>query len=110
MAIGHPKLQHPGKILCGPSKQPLDSLGCITVQLIYKQCRIRHYIYIVQSLNQSLLGLPTILALNIFSRLDNLSIASTIPSDLFQGLGIMNTEYEVKLQHEAKPFVPLRGT
>ena len=107
MAIGHPKLQRPGKILCGPSKQPLDVLGHITVQLTYKQCSIRHNVYIVQSLNQNLLGLPAILALNILSRLDNLSTTSTIPSqfpDLFQGLGTMKTEYEIKLQHEARPF------
>ena len=36
-AIGHFKLQRPGKILCGPNKQPLDIVGCSTVHLVYKQ-------------------------------------------------------------------------
>ena len=100
MAIGQPKLQCPGKILCGANKQPLDVLGCITVQLTYKQRSIRHHVYVVQSLK-------AILALNILSRLDNLSTISTIPSQfpyLYQGLGSMKTEYEIKLQCEAKPF------
>ena len=107
MAIGHPKLQRPGKILCGPNKQPLDVLGCITVQLAYKQRSIRHHVYVVKSLNQNLLGLPAILALNILSRVDDLSTTSTIPAqfpDLFQGLGTLKTEYEIKLQREAKPY------
>ena len=107
MAIGHSKLQRPSKIPCGPNKQPLDVLGHITVQLAYKQRSIRHHVYVVKSLNQNLLGLPTILALNILSRVDDLSTTSTIPAqfpDLFQGLGTLKTEYEIKLQCEAKPY------
>ena len=79
MAIDLPKLLCPGKILCGPSKQPLDVLGRNAVQLRYS---IRHHVYIVQSLNQNLLGLPVILALNIISRLGNLNTTSAIPSQI----------------------------
>ena len=66
-AIGHPKLQRPSKVLCGPNKQPLNVLGRITVHLVYKQRSLRHHVYVIDSLNQNLLGLPAILALNILS-------------------------------------------
>ena len=62
-AIGHLKLQPPGKILCGPNKQPLDVVGRITVRLGYKQRSIRHHVYVVNLLNHNLLGLPAILSL-----------------------------------------------
>ena len=105
-AIGHPKLQRPGKILCSPNKQPLDVVGCITVRLGYKQRSIRHHVYVVNSLNHNLLGLPAILSLNILLRVDDLNSTSTIPSefpDLFQELGTLKTEYMIKLKSDAKP-------
>ena len=106
-AIGHPKLQLPSKVLCGPNKQPLNVLGRIAVHLVYKQRSLRHHVYVIDSLNQNLLGLPAILALNILSRVDDLSSTSTIPSefpDLFQGLGTLKMEYAIKLKGEAKPY------
>ena len=99
---------NPTKILCGPSRHPLDVWGCITVQLRYKQHTIRHHMYVVKTLNQNLLGLPAITALNILTKVDALSnTTSSIPAqfpDLFQGLETMKAKYEIKLKPDAKPY------
>ena len=76
------------------------------MRLGYKQRSIRHQVYVVNSLNHNLLGLPAILSLNILSRVDDFSCTSTIPlefPDLFQGLGTLKTEYTIKLRSDAKP-------
>ena len=122
-AIGQPRLHKPTKVLCGPSRQPLDVLGRITVQLRYKNNTIKHHMYVVKTLNQNLLGLPAILALNILTKVDAAGdTTSCIPSqfpELFQGLGTMKDEYEIKIKPDAMPYalfsarwipIPLRHT
>jgi len=63
--------------------------------------------YVVKTLNQNLLGLPAIMALNILTKLDNVeSTTNSIPSqfpELFQGLGTMKAEYEIRIKQDAKP-------
>lgn len=107
-SIGQPRLLKPTKITCGPSGHSLDVLGCTTVHLRYKQNTIRHQMYIVKTLNQNLLGLPAITALNILIKVDALNDSTnSIPTqfpELFQGLGTMKAEYEIKLKPEAKPY------
>ena len=106
-AIGQPRLNKPTKVLCGLSRQPLDVLGRITVNLRYKNKAIKHQMYVVQTLNQNLLGLLAITALNILTKIDAVdNTTSSIPSEfpeLFQQLGTMKAEYEIKLQQDAKP-------
>lgn len=101
-AIGQPTLQKPTKMLCGPDKSPLKVLGCATVQLTHKQTTITHRIYVIQHLSNNLLGLPAITALSILVKIDDIhSKENTILSkfqDLFQGLGRMPCEYEIKLK------------
>ena len=107
-SIDQPRLLKPTKIICRPSGHPLDMLGCTTVHLRYKQNTIRHQMYIVKTLNQNLLGLPAITALNILTKVDGLNDStSSIPTqfpELFQGLETMKAEYEIKLKPEAKPY------
>ena len=107
-AIGQPNLQKPTKILCGPDKSPLKVLGCATVQLTYKQTTIKHHVYVIQHLSNNLLGLPAITALNVLTKIDDIhNKENTILSkfqDLFQRLGKMPCEYEIKLKPDAKPY------
>ena len=69
-AIGQPWLNKPTKVLCRPSRQPLDVLGRITVNLRYKNKAIKHQMHVVQTLNQNLLALLAIIALNIHIKID----------------------------------------
>ena len=59
-------------------------------------------------LSNNLLGLPSITALNILTKINDIhSKENTILStfqDLFQGLGKMPCEYEIKLKPDAKPY------
>ena len=52
-AIIQPRLCKPKKVLCGPSRQPLDVLCCTTVHLRYKNNTIKHQMYLVKTLNQT---------------------------------------------------------
>ena len=55
-----------------------------------------------------MLGLPAILALNILTKVDAVGdTTSSIPSqfpELFQGLGTMKAEYEIKINPDATPY------
>ena len=83
--------------------------------------------FVVKDLKSNLLGLPAITALKLAARLDGTS-SSTTPlttptihnqfPKLFQGLGNLGEEYEIKLKPDAKAFalftprrvpLPLRG-
>ena len=107
-AIGRPDLQKPTKILCGPDKTPLEVLGCATVQLTYKKVSIKHCVYVIRRLSNNLLEFPAITALDILAKVDAIhsrenAILSKF-SNLFQGLGKMPCEYEIKLKPDAKPY------
>ena len=103
-AIGRPNLQKPTKRLCGPDTSPLKVLGCTTVRLTYKHISIKHCVYVIQHLTWT----PIITALNVLTKVDDIhcrenAILSKF-QDLFQGLGKMPCEYEIKLKPDAKPY------
>ena len=107
-AIGGPNLQKATKILCGPDRSPLKVLGCTTVRLTYKHISIKHCVYVIQHLSNNLLGFPAITALNFLTKVDDIhcrenAILSKF-QDLFQGLGKMCCEYEIKLKLDAKSY------
>ena len=66
-------------------------------------------VYVVDGLKTNLLGLPTITALNLATRIDALTgvseqdILKQFPL-LFKGLGNFGEEYHIQLKPEAKPF------
>jgi len=60
--------------------------------------------YVVKTLNQNLLGFPAITALNMLTKIDAVdnttnSIRYEFPK-LFQGLGTIKAEYEIKLLNQ----------
>ena len=66
-ALGRPNLQKPTKTLYGPDKSLLKVLACTTVRLTYRHISIKYCVYVIQHLSNNLLGLPAIMALNIYT-------------------------------------------
>ena len=101
-------LGHPEKNLYGPSRQPLEGLGKFEGKLAYDNKLTIQPVYVVNKLKMNLLGLPAITSLNLATRVDSVEyyskgIMEKYPS-LFNGLGNLGDEYEIKLKQNAKPF------
>lgn len=115
-----PPLNTPHKLLCGPSKKPLDVIGQCQFHLSHKGRSSQQQLYVVKGLRANLLGLPAIQALHLAARLDNTATDETPLTasklykrfnKVFQGLGNLGDEYEIKLKPDAKPhalFTPRR--
>ena len=116
------KLQKASRILLGPARQKLDILGQFDGHFLYKGETCQHTVFVVKGLKTNLLGLPTIVALNLVARVDEISdYAQEIPKKfpkVFQGLGTMGEPYTIKLKPDAQPRsiyaprnvpLPLRG-
>ena len=66
---------------------------------------MRPYVYVLQNLQQNLLGLPAIQSLQLLTRVD--TVSTSIPDQfprVFRGLGTFPESYEIKLTPEAPPF------
>lgn len=108
-----PPLSTSGKALYGPSRNPLQVLGQSTCHLSYNGKSCKQQVYVVEGLQNNLLGLPAISALCITARLDSTAtVDCTTPllteyihkrfEKVFQGLGTLGDEYEIKLKPDAK--------
>ena len=121
-----PPLSTPSRVLCGPARKPLQVLGQCEIDLSYRERSTKQQLFVVAELKSNLLGLPAIQALNLAARLDETADITplTAPSihkqfpKVFQGLGNLGEEYEIKLKPDATPFslftprrvpLPLRG-
>ena len=101
-------LRPPRKSLTGPSCQPLEVCGQFTGTLQHGDCTACEEIFVVKSLQMSLLGRPAIESLGLVSRVHTvedlkLRYTSKYP-DLFKGLGKIPGEYHIHLKDDAKPF------
>ena len=95
------------KVLHGPAKHPLKVNGQFTGKLSYKQFTIHNEIFVIDGLQQPLMGRPAIEALNLLSRINIVSSSEKFVSlypDLFRGLGTFGAEYHITLKQDAKPF------
>ena len=106
-----PPLSTPDKVLYGPSRHPLQVLGQCQCDLIHKERSSTQQVFVVEGLKNNLLGLPAITALNLAARVDMTSdcdpTASTFREkfpEVFEGLGNLGEEYEIKLKPDAKPY------
>ena len=100
-----PKLQKSTKILRGPNCTPLEVIGEVTMKLTYKGKSCNHRIFVIRNLQNNLLGLPAIKALEVIFGIN--AIEQNIPDKyptLFSGLGTFKGEYTIKLKPDAKPF------
>ncbi len=99
------ELQSSTKRLCGPDRRPLDVVGELSVTLSHKNRRCTQPVFVVRMLQQNLLGLPAIRALNLLTQVDAVakSVPDTYPS-LFTGLGTFPGSHKIKLNPDAQPF------
>ena len=101
------KLLKSWKNLCGPVRKSLTVLSELTVSLTYKGTRSIQNVYVVEGLQENLLGLSAIQALGILHVAQVLTVKQSIndcyPS-LFTGLGTFAEGYAIKLRPDAKPF------
>ena len=73
--------------------------------LTYKEKSCNHRIFVIRHLQNNLLGLSAVKALEVISGIN--AIEQDIPDQypaLFSGLGNFKGEYTIKLKPEAKPF------
>ena len=73
-----PKLQKPTQTLCGPNHSPLEVIGEVTMTLTYKGKSCNHRIFVIRHLQNNLLGLPAIKALEVISGIN--AIEQNIPN------------------------------
>ena len=92
----------------GPAQQKLQVLGQFTGTLSSKQNSSNQTIFVIKDLHTNLLGLPAILALNLATRVAEVSddyclfIQKKYPK-VFTGLGTMQGDYTIKLQSNSQP-------
>ena len=110
LQLGKPPLAAPKKALYGPSSQSLEVRGQMLAKLVHNDLKVEQPLYVVKGLKRDLLGLPAIVALKVAARIDATTKASEIPDSIlqkyptiFNGLGNLGAEYEVKLKPGAKP-------
>ena len=104
-------LQKPNRVLRGPSKQILKVKGFIVAKLAVDHRETEEKIYIVNGLQQPLVGRPAIQSLNLVSRIEVVQTSSEQERiihkfpELFTGLGSMKGKYHIKLKSDATPFI-----
>ena len=93
------------KQLMGANKTQLEVICEFVACLEYNGRKAEQPIYVVKKLQNDLLGLPAIKALNLLAQIDSIqkSIPDQYPS-LFEGLGTFKGEYRIELKSSAKPF------
>ena len=103
--LGVQELQSSSKRLCGPDRRPLDVVGEFSASLSCKDRSCTQPVYVVRKLQQNLLGLPAIQALELLTQVEAIrqSVPDQYPS-LFTGLGTFPGTYEIQLQPDAQPF------
>ena len=100
------QLQKPSKILSGPTKQNLNVMGQFKATLEHKNAKSEQEVFVIQKLQNNLLGLPAITALNILCRIQATyaeDILSQFP-EIFTGLGNLGQEYQIQIKPDAQPF------
>ena len=112
--LGKPLLSTCDKQPFGPARNPLQVLGQYKGHLSYKGRASTQQVFVVKGLKNNLLGFPAITALNLVARVDETSSSETTTTftdrilekfpQVFQGLGNLGEEYEIKLKPEAKPY------
>ena len=94
------QLTSPRKVLYGPSRQPLKTLGHFMGKFTHQGNTITQSVYVADGLKTNLLGLPEIVALKLAVRVDTTetkclptmaeNVKKRFPS-IFQGLGNSNS-------------------
>ncbi|GBN61794.1 Transposon Ty3-G Gag-Pol polyprotein [Araneus ventricosus] len=103
------KLEPPDKILRGPDRNPLETLGKFKANIEYKRKSCTEEIYVISNLQTCLLGKPALFSLGLVPNLNSIcQISAADPKakfpELFKRLGVMKGCYSIKLKPGATPF------
>lgn len=101
-----PTLNPPRRQLQGPDGRRLHVLGVANLNLSFKNYRNEEEVYVLRGLKTPLLGRPAIEKLKVLPEI--CQVRSLCPEEefpcLFEGLGTMKGDYEVKLAPDATAF------
>ena len=100
-------LKSPTKTLSGTSCRTLQVKGQFTANLNYQDKEATEEVYVVKSLNRSLLGRPAIEALGLVQRVNAVQTKTDLVKQfpkLFEGLGKLEEEYKILLRDDARPY------
>ncbi|XP_071963845.1 uncharacterized protein [Antedon mediterranea] len=97
--------------LYGPGRNLIPVLGKFTAKLKLKQQNTESIqeVYVVEKLEQSLLGRPAIEAMKLIYKVNTVNVISDKyyrqnHPKLFKGLGKLKDTYKIRLSQDAKPF------
>ena len=104
------QLKFPTRNLYRPDRRILPTKGAINATISkHGRTLSNRVIYIMEGLDTPLLGRSVIEDLNLIARLHTVNTTKQSIterySELFQGLGEMEGEYEIRLKDEVQPFV-----
>ena len=66
------KLQEANRVLLGPARQKLDVLGQFEGHFNHEGEACQHIVFVIKGLKTNLLGLPTFIALNMVTRVNEI--------------------------------------
>lgn len=93
-------------VLRSAANRRLEVNGCFSADIVWKGKTTRQTLYVVESLQCVLLGLPAIEALGVVKFLDVVEDKQYeyMYPQLFSGLGTMSGEYTIRMKQGAIPF------
>lgn len=100
-------LGKPTKVLYGVGHQPLGVLGSFSCTLQHKNKLTTEEIFVIPTLTEALLSINAIEGLHLATRVAGIAGHADFRAEfprLFQGLGKMENEFDIKLKPGIKPF------
>ena len=101
------EIRPPNRALYGRNRKPLSVLGQFEETLAHSDQTSLQTVFVVKGLRNNLLGLPTIQALHLVSRINEIAshseVKRTFPR-LFTGLCNLGDPYWIQLHPNSKPF------
>ena len=90
----------------GPSQQPLQVCGKFLGKLQWRDATTQRDVYVIHGLRRALLGKPAIEVLRVVTLVEPILKEEVEKEfqDLFEGLGRLQDNYQIKLRDDAQPF------
>ena len=101
--LGKPKLHKPTKSLQGLNNQSLNVVRQFEESILCNCKSTKQHIFVIDNLRVNLLGLISIIAFKLVSRIDYTAMIEEKFSSLFRGLGTLGDPYTIQLKPDANP-------
>ncbi len=100
------KLEPPSRALLGLANQTLDVVGQFKGTLSLGDIKHTDRICVVRSLRNNLLGLPSIMGLQLLANTEAIMQANIMKEfpDIFKSLGTFGEEYKIQVKDDAKSY------